>query len=519
MRIPFQGTNSRATRYQVTGAIVVGVLVAGLMATSGPQSTGTPVSANVPFLDSAPLEAGEEDVLGGVAAASARHRADRQDPIPLSAEPDTIREAPFVPGQLLVGFKPSASRAARREALDEIGGRILHGTDLPDIELVDLGAHKNIEKAQAKLEKQGAVGYAEPNHIYSASASFPSDKSFPNQWAFDNTGQTIGSSTGTSDADIDAPEAWDSSTGGEVTVAVIDSGVAFDHPDLSTNLWSNPGEAGAKATNGIDDDNNGFVDDNLGWDFVQNDNRPLDQNGHGTHVAGTIGAQGNNGVGVAGAAWDVRLMSVRALGPQGDGTTTEIIAAIRYAVSNGADIINLSLGGPGSSQTFGQAIADSPQTLFVVAAGNEGANNDTTPSYPCNYTSLNIICVAATTQTDALASFSNYGATRVDLGAPGTQIISTVPAFTQPFKDTFTTLANWTTGGSPLWGIGSEAGGTFAADSPGAPYVKGANSWIQLAQPINLQGARDCGLNYRLRLDAQSPTDGLEVEASADGST
>lgn len=510
---------NRTTKYGVVGAAILALVVSGVAITSGSETASVPAVKAAPF-GSAPLTPDEEDVLGAVAAASARHRANPDQRIPLAGDdPEAVQKEPFVAGQLLVSFKPSATQAARRAAVDEVGGRILRGTHLADTELVDLGVQKDVEKAQGILEKLRAVDYAEPNHIYSATVRFPSDKFFSNQWAFNNTGQTVGSSIGTSDADIDAPEAWDTSTGGEVTVAVIDSGVAFDHPDLSTNLWNNAGESGTKATNGIDDDGNGFIDDNVGWDFVQNDNRPLDQNGHGTHVAGTIGAQGNNSIGVAGAAWDVRLMSLRALGPQGAGTTAEITAAVRYAVANGADVVNLSLGGPSSSQTLAQAIANAPQTLFVVAAGNEGANNDTTASYPCNYTSANIICVAATTQTDALASFSNYGATRVDLGAPGTQIVSTVPAFTRPFTDGFDSLAKWTTNGSPLWGIGTENGRTFAADSPGAPYMNGVNSSIQSAQPINLQGSRDCRLTYSLRLAAQSPTDGLEVEASSDGST
>ena len=207
-------------------------------------------------------------------------------------------------------------------------------------------------------------------------------------------------------------------------VAVVDSGVAWDHPDLAPNIWSNPDEV---AGNGVDDDGNGKVDDVRGWDFVDGDNNPWDYDDHGTHVAGTIAARGNNGVGVTGVAWQASIMPVRALDALGTGSNADIADAFTYAAANGARVVNASLGGAGRSQAMSDAITNNPNTLFVVAAGNDGTDNDTTPRYPCNYTAANLICVAATDNTDALASFSNYGASSVDLAAPGVDIDSTRP--------------------------------------------------------------------------------------------
>src|SRR4051812_43848737 len=273
-----------------------------------------------------------------------------------------------------------------------------------------------------RLEDDPRVAYAEPNFVLAADRT-PGDPSFLQLWGLNNTGQSVNGQTGTADADIDAPEAWDVTTGSTaVAVAVIDTGVDFSHPDLAGSQWINPGEdcAGCR-TNGVDDDDNGYVDDWRGWDFVGNDNDPFDENSHGTHVSGTIGATGANGIGVAGVNWNVRIAALRFLDAAGYGDTAEAVKAVLYAAAAGIPITNNSWGGGEYSQALGDAIAEADRkgTLFVAAAGNETTNTDGGAHYPSNYHSPNVISVAATTSRDQLAYFSNFGATSVDLGAPG----------------------------------------------------------------------------------------------------
>ncbi len=227
---------------------------------------------------------------------------------------------------------------------------------------------------------------------------------------------------------IQAPAAWDVTTGSAaVTVAVVDTGIEYTHPDLATNIAVNTGEVPA---NGIDDDQNGFVDDVYGYDFINNDANPMDDHFHGTHCAGTIGAVGDNGLGVAGVAWNVQLMPVKVLSSTGSGSIASVVAGINYAVHRGVKIISMSLGTSSYSQTLESAIENAKQqgVLIVAAAGNSGQNSDLYPLYPAASTQDNVISVAASTQTDGLASFSNFGATSVDLAAPGVSILSTTLA-------------------------------------------------------------------------------------------
>ena len=254
--------------------------------------------------------------------------------------------------------------------------------------------------------------------------STPNDTNFGQLWGLNNTGQ----SGGLFDADIDAVEAWDITTGSsEVVVGVIDTGIDYNHPDLVDNIWTNPGEI---AGDGIDNDGNGFIDDIHGWDFRNNDNDPMDDEGHGTHVAGTIGAVGNNNLGVVGVSQDVSLVAIKFLGPDG-GSTSGAIRAIEYANTlkrNGTNIVmtNNSWGGGNFSFSLEAAIENALELdiLFVAAAGNEGTSG---LAYPASYDLDNVISVAATDRNDQLASFSNYNATRVDLAAPGVSILSTQP--------------------------------------------------------------------------------------------
>jgi subtilisin family serine protease len=244
-----------------------------------------------------------------------------------------------------------------------------------------------------------------------------------------NTGQT----GGTPDADIDAQEAWDTLTASTCIVAVIDTGVDYNHPDLANNIWVNPGEIPG---NGKDDDTNGVVDDVHGYDFYAYDSDPMDETDHGTHCSGTIGGIGNNGIGVAGVCWDVKIMALRFLGP-GGGFTESAIECVQYGVFMGAKILSNSWGGGPYSHALYDAImaADAAGVLFVAAAGNSGNDNDIYPEYPASYVAPNIIAVAATTHTDARAYFSCYGRWSVDLGAPGLDILSSIPGNKYEFFD------------------------------------------------------------------------------------
>lgn len=288
------------------------------------------------------------------------------------------------------------------------------------LSLANILPGQTLDEAIAILSADPTVEYVEPNYIVSTQA-IPNDSRFVSQWGLNNTGQT----GGRNDADIDAPEAWDSNTGGNTVIAVIDTGVDYNHPDLLGNIWTNPGEI---AGNGRDDDGNGFIDDVRGWDFANNDNNPIDDNNHGTHVAGVIAARTNNNSGIAGINWSARIMPLKFMNAQGQGSTFGAIQAIQYAVANGARVSNNSWGGGGFSRALYDAIAaaNTAGHTFVAAAGNSSSSNDTTPHYPSSFNLPNIISVAATDSSDRLATFSNYGATTVDLGAPGVSILSTI---------------------------------------------------------------------------------------------
>lgn len=265
--------------------------------------------------------------------------------------------------------------------------------------------------------------------VAQGATAVPNDPQYGQLWGLNNTGQ----SSGTADADIDAPAAWDLTTGNRgVVVAVIDTGVDYTHPDLAANMWRNPGEV---AGNGRDDDGNGFIDDVYGYDFVNNDGDPFDDQSHGTHVAGTIAAAGNNGTGTTGVAWNASIMALKFLSSSGAGYTSDAVRAINYATMMrsrygvNVRVANNSWGGGIGSTALRDAIVASGNAgiLVVAAAGNAGQNNDVTGNYPSNYEAANLIAVAATDRNDRLASFSNYGAISVDLAAPGVSIYSTVP--------------------------------------------------------------------------------------------
>jgi subtilisin family serine protease len=324
-------------------------------------------------------------------------------------------------------------KAALRMAVDEI------------IRL-KLPEDTNLEQALNDVRRHPDVLYAEPNYRVHYALE-PDDPAFFLQWALANAAQTIhgdeGSVTGRSDADINATDAWEINTGDPAfVVAIIDTGLDLTHPDLADNLWQNLGESGLdstgrdKRTNGVDDDGNGYVDDVHGWDFVNQNHQPQDDDpdSHGTHVAGIIGARGNNAEGIAGINWRLSLMPLKGLDARGDGDLFQIASAYTYAIDNGARVVNASYAYPqncnftSQSQTELEVLtrARDAGVLVVAAAGNFGCNNDLNSVYPGGYDLDNILSVAATDPMDQKVSWSNYGANTVDLGAPGINIYSTV---------------------------------------------------------------------------------------------
>lgn len=329
--------------------------------------------------------------------------------------------APYVPGEILLKFKPKAASADRARVRSKVSGKRMRAFR-GGAEHWKLAGSLTVEEAVERSRADADVEFAEPNYIVTADNA-PDDVLYPYLWNLNNVGQT----GGTPGADISAQNAWDITTGSSnVLVGVIDSGIDYNHPDLAANVWTNPGEI---AANGVDDDGNGYIDDVHGWDFYNGDNDPFDDNGHGTHVAGIIGAAGNNLDGVVGVNWQVRLIPLKFLGSGGSGSVSGAVMALDYATVMGARITNNSWGGGSFSQTLLDAInaAGAADGVFVAAAGNSGSDNDVINHFPAGYTAANIIAVAATDHNDNLASFSNYGAASVDIAAPGVDILSTVP--------------------------------------------------------------------------------------------
>ena len=339
---------------------------------------------------------------------------------------------------VIVVYKDSASKFDRRAARNTVKAKI---SDLNRDEVDDkyrnlnkgrmakftLDSNVSVKDALKKLRKNPAVLYAEPDYIVSASVT-PDDSSYASLWGMNNTGQT----GGVADADIDAPEAWDISTGShDVVVGVIDTGVDHTHPDLIANIWTNPAEISG---DGIDNDGNGFIDDMHGISAITSIGDPMDDNGHGSHVSGTIGATGNNGLGVVGVNHNVSIIGCKFLDASGSGSLSDALTCIDYFVdlkNNGVNVraTNNSWGGGGFSQALSDAITSSEEAniLFVAAAGNDAYDNDAQSSYPSGYPHDSVLAVASTTHTDDMSSFSQWGLTTVDLGAPGSDILSTVP--------------------------------------------------------------------------------------------
>jgi len=352
---------------------------------------------------------------------------------------------------LIVRFHSGYSTSTQQSALSSANCR--QQTSLPIVSglaLARLESGQTLDQAIQTLVRNPAVKYVEPNYIVSTQA-IPNDPRFSSLWGLHNTGQT----GGVSGADMDVPQAWDLQTGNNVVIAVIDTGVDYNHPDLVGNIWTNTDEI---PNNGRDDDGNGYIDDVRGWDFSGNDNNPMDDNNHGTHVSGTIAARGNNGTGITGVNWSAQIMPLKFMNASGQGTTASAIEAIQYAVANGARISNNSWGGPGFSRALYDAIAlaNAAGHVFVAAAGNSSRNNDVSPDYPASFDLPNIIAVAATDENDRLAGFSNFGARSVDVAAPGVNILSSVR------------FSNYR---------------SFSGTSMAAPHVAGVAGLLRASQP------------------------------------
>lgn len=360
-----------------------------------------------------------------------RHRLIRTEfKYPLLQVEDTLERTPptgretivaqraMVADHIMVKLRPGVGEADLRAFARTCQGHIRRKLHTPGLYLVaftNCTLETVMHGIEACTRAHAITEYAEPDYIVTAADTEPDDPGYSQLWGIPK---------------IDAPAAWDLHTGTvDTVIGIIDSGVDYNHPDLAANRWTNPGEV---AGNGVDDDGNGFVDDVYGWDFHNNDSDPRDDNDHGSHVAGTIGAVGDNATGVVGVNWRARLMAIKFLDAVGNGSMSDAIDSIQYAVmmrQRGVNVcvINASWGGGGSSGGLEAALSASRDAdiLFVAAAGNYGSNNDASPYYPASIDLDNVIAVAATDGTDARAAFSNYGVTSVDLGAPGVSIYST----------------------------------------------------------------------------------------------
>ena len=341
---------------------------------------------------------------------------------------------PHVEGRLLVRPLADAAPEALTNLFNQLEAKVAREFPMLDnLQLWILGPQSSVVEALTLCLRSGLFDLAEPDYLVYSTTS-PNDPSFTdgNLWHLDNTAFR----GGTSDADINATEGWSIRHDAEsVIVGIVDTGARYTHEDLRNNMWRNPNEIPG---NGIDDDQNGYIDDIHGINAIHDNGDPSDDAGHGTHVAGILGAVGNNGIGVSGVAWKVQIMPLRFLNRFGEGATSDAIQCINYAVANGAKVINTSWGSNAFSGSLNGAISLALQAdvIVVAAAGNERRNNDVTPLYPASFNQNNLLSVAATTNRDVLAGYSNYGAGSVDLAAPGDAILSTWDSSDRSYQTT-----------------------------------------------------------------------------------
>jgi thermitase len=421
----------------------------------------------------------------------------------------------YFPGEAIVHFEPGTSAADRRAARNAAGVEFEESLAIPRTQLVQ--AEGSISAAVRRLQEQPGVADAQPNYRYQAAAvPPPSDTFFASLWGL--------SDPALPDPGVGALEAWEQSEGDGEVIAVLDTGVDLTHPDLAGNLWTNPDPAPS-------------VDDLHGYDFVDDDGDPDDYNFHGTHVAGTAAAIADNGLGIAGVAPAGQIMAIRVLDGDGSGSTADIADGVAYAAEHGAGVINLSLGGPaGEDEAMEDAVelAGADGAVVVVAAGNDGENNDAVPTTPCTLPQANLICVAAINKSGALASFSNYGAKSVDIAAPGTSILSAkvdygAPLFSNGFEPG--TTGAWLTSaenGGIEWGLATPgAGGSTqaAADSPDGAYGQAVNpsefavSEMFTDDAVDLSGERGCRIHFLTKYELEEGFDFLLAGAIDEGSS
>lgn len=485
------GRFARAVRACITAALLVGLMPMGSVATAAPSvSTGT-------------------------------KQASQPKP-PIGSKSDAAGN-PYVAEQVLVHFKPSTGVSAMASAHTSVGAKLIRNVKGAEgLQLTRLPKGASVESAIARYSELPGVLYAQPNYLHHIDAT-PNDPRFDELWGMNNTGQT----GGTIDADIDATVAWEEQTGSsDVIVAVIDTGVDYNHPDLADNMWVNTGEIPG---NMLDDDGNGFVDDIYGYDFANRDSDPIDDHSHGTHTSGTIGAVGNNGIGVSGVAQDVRIMAMKFLTADGWGTTDAAIECIEYADMMGADIMSNSWGGGPYEQALADAIANT-DALFVAAAGNDSSNTDWMPNYPSCYDSPNVVAIGATDHNDEPAWFTNYGAETVDVFAPGDEILSTVvgpaPRFTPdissqtPVSDC-SSLAGWDVAqyNNAPWALSNAEFVSAPSSFALFDYGDDEDSWIKSTTPLDLSSMSGAMLRFQAYYDTEEGFDSLFGWASADGVT
>lgn len=429
-----------------------------------------------------------------------------KSPAYAAAYRSTASESEYAPGEIIVKFKPNVGLTARAQTAQTYGAQAMQSfSHTPDWGVAKLPTGQTVTQALSLYANDPNVEYAQPNYIYHV-MKVPNDPAYGQLWAAKNTGQPVQtpqgsivqSVSGIAGDDMNLEAAWNVQTDcSSVTVAVVDSGVNYNSEDLAANMWDGSA-AGAPLH---------------GWNFASSvlggTPDPMDYEGHGTHVAGIIGAVGNNATGVTGVCWKASIMAVRVLDTTGSGFTSNIIQGIDFAITHGAKIINMSLGGNSTSNPALSGAIDRAQSsgvLVVAAAGNSKSDNDITPnpspSWPCNFIQPNIICVAALDQNYALASFSNWGATSVDVGAPGTNIRSTWAGTRHVFKDTLTSTAGWNATSSTMangggWGylINSNTGTGVLANPialttpPWGTQHYNANTDDRIYKTFNLAGA------------------------------
>jgi len=403
----------------------------------------------------------------------------------------TTKHDEYVPDEILVKFKNGTSDIKSSQIMNKFGfseAKAISNVKNGLLKKIKLNDGMSVEKAIAQYKSEKDVEYAEPNYIYRISAVPPNDPDFDKQWGLDNTAQKINNTIGTSGKDIRAVQAWAKFTTdvdcSNVIVAVIDTGVNYKHRDIEYNMW----------------DSSAYP--KHGYNFVETHNDPTDLNGHGTHCAGIIGANGNDGIGVTGVCWKVKIMAVKALNAAGDGTTADIVSGINYAVTNGAHIINLSLGGSASNAMRDAILnAKSKGVIIVAAAGNDGKDKKMYPAaYSVEPDIDNVISVGAVDQNGNLASFSNFG-NWVKIAAPGVNILSLWPGQSVVTSENFTDWileTGWGTGNYTYTGEGN----TYHIDMLTNPspftgtYNKKLRSMAIQIFDLNAYGAASAVVSY-----------------------